>query len=101
MRINHLQNAHFSCLDTSLFHEKLSRFSTIIVDPPRSGLDQHTKEHLLQEKVNKVIYVSCDLMTLKRDLEVLLKQYKIESVTPVDMFPNTYHVECVCILKLR
>ncbi len=101
VKINHLQNAHFSCLDTSLFHEKLSRFSTIIVDPPRSGLDQHTKEHLLQEKVNKVIYVSCDLMTLKRDLEVLLNQYKIESVTPVDMFPNTYHVECVCILKLR
>lgn len=98
-KMNQLQNAHFFCLDTSLFHGKLSCFSTIIVDPPRSGLDQYTKEHLLQEKVNKIIYVSCDLMTLKRDLEVLLKQYKIESVTPVDMFPNTYHVECVCVMK--
>lgn len=98
---NQLQNAHFSCLNTSLFHEKLDKFSTVIVDPPRSGLDKHTKEHLLKEKVPKIIYVSCDLMTLKRDLEVLLKQYKVESITPVDMFPNTYHVECVCVLNRR
>lgn len=98
---NHLQNAQFSCLDTSLFEEKLDRFSTVIVDPPRSGLDNHTKKHLLKEKVPKIIYVSCDLMTLKRDLEILLKQYKIDSIIPVDMFPNTYHVECVCVLKVQ
>ena len=98
---NHLQNAQFSCLDTSLFEEKLDRFSTVIVDPPRSGLDKHTRDLLLKEKVPKIIYVSCDLMTLKRDLEILLKQYKIKCIIPVDMFPNTYHVECVCVLCLR
>ena len=100
-KVNHLQNTQFSCLDTSLFQEKPDGFSSVIVDPPRSGLDKYTKDHLLKERVPKIIYVSCDLMTLKRDLEILLKQYKIDSIIPVDMFPNTYHVECVCVLNRR
>ncbi len=99
--INHIENASFVCLDTSSFTRSLKDIDVVIVDPPRSGLDKHTREYLLKEKVPKMIYVSCDIMTLKRDLEILKKNYNIESVTPVDMFPNTYHVECVCVLNRR
>ena len=48
-----------------------------------------------------MIYVSCDPMTLARDLNILKEHYAIQEITPVDMFPNTYHVECVCALNRR
>ena len=73
----------------------------VIVDPPRSGLDKKTINSLLKIKANKIIYVSCDPMTLARDLNVLKQLYNIDEITPVDMFPNTYHVECVCSLSLK
>jgi 23S rRNA (uracil1939-C5)-methyltransferase len=71
------------------------------VDPPRSGLDQKTLTYLLEEGVSKMVYVSCDLMTLTRDLGYLSEKYEIQEITPVDLFPNTYHVESVCVLNKR
>ena len=49
----------------------------------------------------EIIYVSCDPMTLVRDLKELEEDYLIKEITPVDMFSNTHHVECVCVLKLK
>ena len=46
---------------------------------------------------NKIIYVSCDPMTLVRDLNILKEKYNIKEITPFDMFTNTYHVENVCL----
>ena len=99
--INHIKNASFECTDTSLLTKSLKDIDVVIVDPPRSGLHQHTREYLIREKVPKIIYVSCDLMTLKRDLEEFMEEYTVLSVTPVDLFPNTYHVENVCVLKQK
>ena len=64
-------------------------------------LISHKVEHNLKIKANKIIYVSCNPLTLVRDLNLLENKYDVVSVTPVDMFPNTHHVECVCLLKLR
>jgi len=100
-KLNHLDNVNFLCLNTSDFSQSLNEIDVVIVDPPRSGLDKKTVSYLLKEKVKKVIYVSCDLMTLTRDLGYLKELYKIKEITPVDMFPNTYHVECVCVLNER
>ena len=100
-KLNQLNNVDFICLDTSLFHQSLKEMDVIIVDPPRSGLDKKTISYLLREKVKKLIYVSCDLMTLTRDLSYLKEYYVIKEITPVDMFPNTYHVESVCLLELK
>lgn len=100
-KLNQLDNVDFICLDTSLFHQSLKEIDVIIVDPPRSGLDKKTISYLLKEKVKKIIYVSCDLMTLTRDLGYLKESYDIKEITPVDMFPNTYHVELVCFLELK
>lgn len=100
-KLNHLDNVNFICLNTSNFNQSLNDIDVVIVDPPRSGLDKKTVAYLLKEKVKKVIYVSCDLMTLTRDLGYLKELYKIKEITPVDMFPNTYHVENVAYLELK
>lgn len=74
---------------------------TIIVDPPRAGLDDKTKQTILNFKANKIIYVSCDPMTLARDLKELSSLYNIKKVTALDMFPYTEHIETFCILEKR
>jgi len=73
----------------------------IIVDPPRIGLDQSVIESIIELKPAKVIYVSCDPMTLARDLNVFKNDYSIKEITPVDMFPQTHHIESVCLLEIK
>lgn len=70
-------------------------FDVIIVDPPRKGCDIKTLEFLIEKKPPRLVYVSCDSATLARDLKILISNgFEIESITPVDMFPRTKHVEC-------
>ena len=71
----------------------------ILLDPPRAGLDVRALEGLLKAQPQQVIYVSCDPATLARDLRKLLDDgYILQSVTPFDMFPQTYHVETISLL---
>lgn len=71
----------------------------IVADPPRTGLDSRFIEAVLYAKPGKLIYVSCNPSTLAKDCKLLLDGgYKIESVQPVDMFPQTSQVECVTLL---
>lgn len=74
---------------------------SIIVDPPRSGLDSYTISNILKISPKTITYISCDPVTLARDLKTLLNEYQLIEIHPIDMFPNTYHVECVCVLKLK
>ena len=74
---------------------------TIIVDPPRAGLDPKTKQTILDFKCNKIIYVSCDPMTLARDLKELSSIYNIKKIESYDMFPFTEHIETYCVLEKR
>jgi 23S rRNA (uracil1939-C5)-methyltransferase len=72
----------------------------VIVDPPRKGCDTKLINTLLNIKAAKIIYVSCNPATLARDLKLLCSEiYKIEKVQPVDMFPNTTHVETVVLMS--
>ena len=99
--INKLSNIEFYQGDAGKEYAKIkSKFESIIVDPPRSGLDKDTIKLLNDSKAEQIIYVSCDIMTLVRDLKIL-GEYQIIEVTPFDMFPNTYHVENVVLLKRR
>ncbi len=84
-----------------LIKTKNEKVDIIVVDPPRSGLDKITIDNIIRLKPKKIIYVSCDPVTLARDLNILDKKYELCEVTPVDMFPNTYHVECVALLSLN
>lgn len=99
---NNIENISFICDTTSNINNIVNNdFDVIIVDPPRSGLDKNTINFLINSKARRIVYVSCDIMTLVRDLNILKQDYDIREITPVDMFPNTYHVECVCVLKLK
>ena len=99
---NNIENISFICDTTSNINNIVNNdFDIIIVDPPRSGLDKNTINFLINSKAKRVVYVSCDIMTLVRDLNILKQDYDIREITPVDMFPNTYHVETVCILERK
>lgn len=99
---NYTKNFEFISGDVSkIINQVTERPDLIIVDPPRSGLDNTTIKALFKINSSKIIYVSCDPLTLARDLKALKDQYTIVFITPVDMFPNTYHVECVCVLNRR
>ena len=99
--LNSINNIEFKCLDASRINQISDKFDTIIVDPPRSGLDKETVEYLKNSLSKKIVYVSCDPITLARDLKLLSEIYDVKEITPFDMFSNTYHVECVCVLNRK
>ena len=98
-KLNNINNAKFIVGDEKQIIKKLNyKPDIIIVDPPRSGLFKGMINDLIKFKANKIIYVSCNPLTLSRDLKELINPYKIEQIQPLDLFPNTYHVECICLL---
>ena len=100
-KINSVNNIEFYAGDVGKIINDQIKADVIVVDPPRSGLDKRTKDILLKIKANKIVYVSCNPLTLARDIKELDNGYKLGDITLVDMFPNTHHVECVAVLKLK
>ncbi|MFL5592758.1 MAG: class I SAM-dependent RNA methyltransferase [Ktedonobacteraceae bacterium] len=76
----------------------------LVIDPPRAGCQQVVLDALIQHPVARVVYVSCDPSTLARDLNILCHlhpAYHLYSVQPLDMFPQTAHIECVAVLERK
>lgn len=101
--INSVTNAEFVCIDSSAgvddLAEKKSRFDLILLDPPRSGAAEVVSK-VVKLQPSFLAYISCDPPTLARDLAILQKSgFRVESVLPVDMFPQTYHLESVAFLQ--
>jgi 23S rRNA (uracil1939-C5)-methyltransferase len=97
---NRIKNVEVIENDVALAIEQyLSKADTIVFDPPRSGLDDVTKAMLLEKPVSEIIYVSCDLKTLVRDINTLKTIYKVTSVTPVKMFFHTVETETIVRLE--
>ena len=90
-KINNIDNAKFICGDVNKLIDDNVKCDVLIVDPPRVGLDKHTVEVINDSKIKKVIYVSCDTMTLVRDIK-LLDNYELNDISVIDMFPETHHV---------
>lgn len=101
-KINKLDNAKFVLNDATDAILKINdSFNKLIVDPPRSGLTKEIINVILKSMPEAIIYVSCDMHTLVRDLKLLKDKYKIEKLYTLDMFSYTYHVENVCVLNKR
>ena len=101
-KLNNLDNLVFYAGSVDNTINKINeKPNIIVVDPPRAGLDKITIQTILKLEPKKVIYTSCDPMTLVRDLKILEEKYIINEITPFDMFPNTYHVENVCVLERK
>ncbi len=99
-KINNLNNIEFKLGDVgTVLNNYNFKADCIVVDPPRAGLDNLAIKNILKINPQKLIYVSCDPVTLARDLNLLSNDYSVLEITPFDMFSNTYHVECVCLLK--
>lgn len=98
---NNLQNIQIINGKVEDYIDSFKKINLVIVDPPRSGLDKKTRNYLKQIKAKYLIYVSCDMLTLKRDLEELKEIYEICEINIVDMFKRTYHVETVTILERK
>ena len=72
----------------------------VILDPPRVGCHPAVLEALVRRAPDRVVYVSCDPETLARDVDILVRGgFGVAAVDPLDMFPQTYHVECVTTLQ--
>lgn len=94
--INKIDNISFQHKDASSIEN--TYFDVVIVDPPRAGLGEKTKEHLLNINSKIIIYVSCNPNTLKKDIEKLKEKYQLVEIIPINMFPKTEHIECVSLL---
>jgi 23S rRNA (uracil1939-C5)-methyltransferase len=67
----------------------------LIIDPPRAGMHKDVTARILELGTKRIVYVSCNPATMARDLGEMKDSYEVEEIQPVDMFPHTYHVECV------
>ncbi len=101
-KLNHATNMDFHLGKVEDILSKIPTFfDTVIIDPPRAGMDEKCIQVLREKKPSQILYVSCNPLTLIRDLKRLTSFYQLTFVEGFDMFPYTKHVECVCVLKLR
>lgn len=100
---NKIANSRFICADAGQFMQKMAaeheKADVVFMDPPRSGSDERFLSSLCAMQPKRVVYISCGIDTLARDLKFLTKNgYKMIKAQPVDMFPHTEHLETVCLL---
>jgi 23S rRNA (uracil1939-C5)-methyltransferase len=103
-KLNTIENIEFYTADAGEFMEELTHQSypidVVFMDPPRSGSDEKFLKSVAKLKPKKIIYISCNPETQGRDLEQLTKEgYLVKNIQPVDMFPQTYHIETIVVLE--
>ena len=101
---NGIKNAEFYCGEAEILLPKLftdRQCEAMIIDPPRKGCDPRVLEAIKTSSCERMVYISCNPATLARDLKLLCeeKRFTIQTVQPIDMFPQTGHVETVCLLS--
>ena len=105
-QLNGIENVEFFVGDMkNVFNEQFisehGQPDVVITDPPRDGMHKDVVQQLINLSANKIVYVSCNSATQARDLALLDPHYIITKVQPVDMFPQTHHVENVVLLEKR
>jgi len=103
---NQIENVHFVAGDmkniiNETFLNEHGKPDVIITDPPRAGMHESVVDVILNSGAKKIVYVSCNPATQARDVALLSTRYSITKVQPVDMFPQTNHVENIVLLELN
>ena len=103
-RRNDIDNARFFAGDVRLalreLVEQAGRPDVVVVDPPRAGLSQKVVRRIIEAAPKRIVYVSCNPTTLAPNAAQLVEAgYALRRVRPVDMFPQTHHIECVALLE--
>ncbi len=100
-KLNNIDNAEFVVgnvwLELEQMKERWKNYQTLVLDPPRVGLEK-AREKIMEFDFKKIIYMSCNPLSLVKDLEVLQDKWKIQEVTLWDLYPQTPHVECLAYL---
>ncbi len=106
-KLNEITNIDFRCgaaeeLIPKMYDEEKINADVVFVDPPRKGCDKELLDTIIKMKPQKMVYVSCNVATLGRDLKYLLENgFELKAVQPVDQFPQTAHCESIALLKLK
>ena len=105
-KLNSLKNCWFTAGDAGHYMVQMVEEGTkpdvVFMDPPRAGSDERFLNSLIKTAPKKVVYISCNPETLKRDLNVLVHGgYRVKKIQPVDMFPFTEHCETVVLLERK
>ena len=104
-KMNKIDNASFYCGDASnIITDMIKKgkiFDVVVVDPPRTGLDEKLLNSLYESNIKKIIYVSCNPSTLAKNIDKLSGKYKINQIIPLDLFPYTSHCESISLLTLK
>lgn len=101
-KLNNTHNIKFNAGDVGNLIYNLDRsYDTYILDPPRSGVSRNVINEILDKLPNNIIYVSCDPVTLARDINLLKEKYDVLELRLFNMFPRTYHVESIVVLEKR
>lgn len=101
-KANRIDNITFQEADALDAIKTLTTIDLLIVDPPRKGLHKSFVEAVIEKNIKKIIYVSCNVATLARDLNYLQAGgYRVFDTTPLDMFPQTSHIESITVLRFN
>ncbi|MBN2664139.1 MAG: 23S rRNA (uracil(1939)-C(5))-methyltransferase RlmD [Bacteroidales bacterium] len=105
-KINNISNAKFVVGDmkdvlNNQFIAENGKPDVVLLDPPRAGVHQDALEVIKNAEPNKIVYISCNPGTQARDVAILSDKYDVLKIMPVDMFPHTFHVENIALLKLK
>lgn len=101
---NNINNIEFIRIDLNkgfnIPKEFKNKKITVVVDPPRAGMSKETINSILQLNPERIVYISCNPATQARDLTLLKEKYFIKTIQPVDLFPQTYHIENILVLEI-
>ena len=86
---------------TDTFIQDNGRPNIIITDPPREGMHKEVVSQICKVGAKKIVYVSCNSSTQGRDISMMKEVYHITHIQPIDMFPQTHHVENIVVLERR
>ena len=101
LKLNNIKNVKFILgkVEDNIEKIKKENVDYLILDPPRSGSDKKSLKNILEINPKKIIYISCNPVTLARDYNSLKDKYYIEDISLFDMFPNTHHIESLMVLE--